>query len=68
MKILIEKELEGWWITSEEARELSDKEIIELVNEDVCALLDKATWKVVRKLNECEDDKSCSVGIQASKV
>ena len=57
MKILIEKELEAWWVTPEEARGFSDKEIVELVNEDVCELLDKATWTVVREEGEEVDDR-----------
>ena len=61
MKILIEKELEAWWVTSEEARGLSDKEIVELVNEDVCELLDQATWSVVRSQDERYREGKCTI-------
>ena len=61
MKIIIEKELEAWWVTSEDARGLSDKEIVELVNEDVCALLDDATWAVVREEGERYREGKCTI-------
>ena len=52
MKIVIEKELEGFWVTPAEARDLNDKELIEIANEDICALLDGAAWKVIRNDDE----------------
>jgi hypothetical protein len=52
IKIIIEKELEDWWgcedilALSELSKEDKIKEIIDLVNEDVIALLDNAKWIV----------------------
>ena len=46
--IRISKLLEDWWIDDETARTLSDKEILELIHEDLIALLDGATFEVVR--------------------
>ena len=52
MKIVIEKELSEFWLTPEEARGLNDTLIVELVNEDLSELLDRATWTVIRTKEE----------------
>ena len=48
LKIEISKTLEDWWVDDETARELTDTEILELVHEDIPALLDGALWNVKR--------------------
>jgi hypothetical protein len=51
MKITIKifKQLEDWWIDDDQAREMSDAEIVTLLQEDVLSMLDGATWEVVRE-------------------
>jgi hypothetical protein len=52
MRITITKELEPFWADQEGFSVMSDKDIIELCQEDVTALLDGATWLVTRKPEE----------------
>ena len=50
MKVIIEKELEDFWFGDElEFIELSDKEIIEVLQEDLSELLNNAIWTIKRK-------------------
>ena len=47
--IRITKNLEDWWIGEEDAKTVSDQELIELVHEDLSALCEGATFEVIRK-------------------
>lgn len=46
--IQISAPMEEFWADEETLNELSDKEVLELVREDITALLEKAKWAVVR--------------------
>ncbi len=47
IKIIIKKTLEPFWGADDP--EMDDAYIVELVNEDIAALLDGATWTVKRE-------------------
>ena len=47
--VTVSGELEDFWATEEQLASLSDAEIVELVQEDVTAFLDGASWAVTRE-------------------
>ena len=48
-KIIVEKELGNIWATPEDLFDMSDADIIELVQEDLLGFLEDAKFKVDRK-------------------
>ena len=48
IRIIIKATLTDLWATTEELIEMSDAEIIELVQEDTVSLLDGAEWTIER--------------------
>jgi len=46
--IRIEKALEPWWGTDEELATLDDTQLIDLLQEDLLAVIEDATWEVIR--------------------
>lgn len=46
--ITITKTLEEWWASDEEFSVMSDKQIVELCQEDITAVTDEARWTVER--------------------
>ena len=52
MKIIIEKELDELWATPEQFAGMTDEEVIEFCQEDVCDLLDDALWTIIRNEDE----------------
>jgi len=48
IRVIVTKVLDDLWGTEEELAEFSDGEIIEVIQEDLCAFIDEADWKVER--------------------
>ena len=53
MKLIVEYEIEDWWGIDELLEDLGDKtkqekeqQIIELLKEDVCCILENSIWKI----------------------
>jgi len=45
MRIILEKELEDWWGIE---NDMTNEDVINLLHEDMVALLDNMTWTIVR--------------------
>ena len=49
MKVRITCEINEIWADPEDLRNMSDADVIELVNEDISLLLENAEWAVIRE-------------------
>jgi hypothetical protein len=49
VSVTVTKELEDFWATEEQFASMSDAQVIELIQEDVTALLEGASWTVTRE-------------------
>lgn len=55
MKIRIEKQLEAWWAGPDEFAQMSDAELMELMEEDIGSAIEGAQWTFIREQGEtCE--------------
>jgi hypothetical protein len=52
MRVTITKELEDWWADPEDWATMTDDEVLELMREDVLAVIEDATWTVERTPSE----------------
>ena len=55
MRIVITKELEPYWGTPSDLKGLTDQAVVEMLQEDLPALVDGARWEVKRSVEEGGD-------------
>jgi hypothetical protein len=57
IEVKVTKILEDWWISEEDAKELTDEEIVELIQEDISSFMENVDWKINRRLDRTSDGR-----------